>query len=527
MSSLGFLSVYSLINQRPDALAERFFYMGEVSPLSVESKRELRDFHIAAASLSLENDYWAFPAMLKQSGIPPLARERQDFPYPLVLAGGIGPWSNPWPLLPFADLILAGEAEPQWPVLLDLYRDSHFISLSREERLSVIGSSVPGALLPSGLREAFLSPSSLESAVRGFRPVIPARLSYPFAAGLLPPVSPILAKEAEFSMMRLVEISRGCPYGCRFCLAGNMYRPMRPWPAGRILEALGDVSRSPKVGLISPAVADHPEFAELLDSLSSQGRQTSFSSLRLSALSPGLAERLAQSGVKGLAIAPEAGTEGLRRLLNKDYSQAEILESAHLLSRAGLKSLKLYFMLGLPGESDEDLAGIANLAREIQEVSRGGGKAGPKISLSVANFTPKPHTPLEDAPLLSFREWKAKGERLSRFMAGARGIELRLDPPGYTLVQGLLARSGPEAEGLMLALMKWSGKSLPSLREIGGLSGHPGFAEGDMRPWRIISPPSGLGYLEMEKKAIAERKLSPKCPISLCCGSCQACPPNR
>ena len=515
LSALGYLSIYGFLNRRPDVLAERFFWPdGALAEayrrsgallLSLESGRPLRDFDLVAASLSLENDYWRLPALLAAGGLPPNRADRSETDPP-VLAGGVAVWANPWPLWPWVDLILAGEAEAQWPRLLSAWDAVPAPSLTKTDRLRHLARNIPGSL------HTGFSPAA---AVR------PAALAWPPPAGLLPPVSPIVSPRAEFSGVRLVEISRGCPHGCRFCLTGALFRPHRPWPLQVILQALGTPTGE-KVGLVSPAAAEHPDLSELLAELFRQGRTVTLSSLRLTALTPALAEKLSAGRLQGAAVAPEAGSQALRDRLNKDLTEAQILAGVRLLSEAGLKAIKLYFMLGLPGETQADLAALVELAREIRRAAG----ARPGLTLSLANFTPKPHTPLEGAAMNTVGDLKRKGAWVTRALKALPGLRVNLDPPLWSIAQGLLARGGPDSGRLVAALVRHQGRLKPSLAEFGYSSDHPlhrPWPADEPRPWRLVRTAAGLKHLDEEMVQAGRGLLTAPCPRENNCGRCAAC----
>jgi radical SAM superfamily enzyme YgiQ (UPF0313 family) len=518
MSSLGFLWVYRFLAGSPAALGERFFALDppQGRPLSLESRRPLDGFDLIAASLVLENDYWLLLDLLDRAGMP-VERLGRRGRGPMVLAGGVGVWSNPWPVMPFVDLVLAGEGEAQWPRLLECFREPGFPGLDHGERLALIQARVPGALAPGLLPEG---PEGWRLAA----PVRPAFLEWPFGPGETPPSSPILTPLAEFPETTLVEISRGCPWGCRFCLAGHLYRPHRPWSPGAVLGAAASMRpRGGRVGLVSPAVADHPELGAIFEGLREREASVGVSSMRLSALTEPLARRLSLAGLRALAVAPEAGSQGLRDSINKNLSEPEILESVRILSAFGLRRLKLYFMIGLPGERREDLEALAELVGRISRAVRI-GRGGPRLAVSLSNFTPKPHTPLEGRPVLDEATLARSGRLAEGLLRRLGGLEVRLDPPKWTIVQALLARGGPESHLLVRALMAVRGRPGPALRLIGYGPGHPAHRpwEGP-RPWRIVAPRAGLPYLAEEERLAGQGRPSPPCPGGGGCGRCLAC----
>jgi radical SAM superfamily enzyme YgiQ (UPF0313 family) len=544
MSSLGFLSVYSLINSSERGLCERFFLpeMGD-RLLSKESKRAINSFEIIAGSLSIENDYYLFLKVLELGGIPVVSNLRCDLSSfrGLVAVGGIGPWSNPYPFMPFVDFILTGEGEITWPRIMDLYEEEDFYKLSKEEKLLLLEREVPGIIVPSLLPEELTKENtyslSFKNALSKFTPIRPSRLIFPSSkenTQFLPPGSPVFTLNTEFSGMKLVEISRGCPYGCRFCLAGSMYRPHRFWELDNILKAIvapnpwdkKNVSSFPEdspVGLISPSVADHPKLLDLIDILIAEKRKISFSSIRLSALNEDMARLFGTGKLLGLACAPEAGTDKMRKIINKDLSEDEILSAIKLLSKVSLRKLKLYFMLGLPEETDDDLEGIVTLIEKIQKASFGKTKA-PFLSVSLSNFTPKPHTPFEDTPLLTITELKRKGNVISNLMKRVKGVELKLDSPMYSIIQGLIGRSGTEGASLLLELLKNNGKPKNALKSWGYEERKKEIALSiEARPWRIVAPPMGTKFLEEEKIKSHNILFTDKCPVKNACGRCGAC----
>jgi radical SAM superfamily enzyme YgiQ (UPF0313 family) len=543
MSSLGFLSIYSLAASRDEFMVERFFCAGAGPPASHESGRPLAGFPLICSSLSFECDYWLLWDALREMGLgPDLGRPgdrlrdappKRD-PGNIVVLGGIGPWSNPYPVMPMADVILTGEGELSFSDFLSAMADLAFRGIPKEGVLEGVAGRVRGALVPSLLPKALRQGRGpdLAAALKAFAPVAPPRLPHPFPEGLAPPSSPIHSEGAGFPGTKLVEIGRGCPHGCRFCLAGSLYRPHRPWDMGRILKAIRDPNPwdgapafpgGAPVGLVSPAVADHPDFGALLAALVAEGRKVSFSSLRVSALTADICALLAKGKVKGIAVAPEAGTQGLRDAINKNLTEGDILGKARLLKEAGLSSLKLYFMVGLPGERDQDLKGIGDLAAGVRDALAKGAKA-PRITLSVSHFVPKPHTAFEDEPMPSEVGMRRRGEFLRKIVAPLGGIDLRLESPAATVVQALLSRGGPGSFALVDGMRVMGGKPKAALNFVGYREAAAGaFNQLAERPWRIVRGSPGIPYLDREKGRAGLGVPSEPCPDGMGCGACEAC----
>src|SRR5262245_2221818 len=412
MSNLGFHSVYQMLNALPDVSCERAFLPDDVdreelertgSPLvSFETGTWLRDFDALAFSVSFENDYLHVLQVLRLSGIPLRAVDRGSRD-PLVILGGAAVFLNPEPLAPFADLMAVGEGEALVPKMMD----------------ALLGAPDPRRGLESLLaRDGFYVPSRYEvryhqdgtvAAYDGPGPVVRQR-GWPGKMSL--PQSVILTPHTEMSMKFMVEISRGCPCMCRFCWAGYNYLPVRGFSRAQIVDRAREVrAHTHKIGLVSTAVCDHPEIEGIVDDLAGLGYEVSVASLRLDDLTPQFVFKLVDTGVQGLTLAPECGSDRMRRILNKQFTNAEILDKATWIFENGIQNLKLYYMVGLPWEEHGDVEAIVELTEQIRQrmlaVGRGRGRIG-RLHPSVNPFVPKPGTPYQWLPMEDPKETDRK-----------------------------------------------------------------------------------------------------------------------
>jgi len=423
MSSLALQTLYRLLNERPDIVCERSFasYPGleqGMPPLSLESQHELSDFGVLAATFSFELDYLHFATLLRRSGIPPLAEER-DENEPLVLAGGPAVSANPEPLADLCDVVVIGEVEEILPDLCQALLGG--IVGDRRNLLQDL-ARIPGVYVPALARS------------EGGRPVATVQRQWARDLDRHPTHTAVCTRATEFGDMYLIEIARGCGRGCSFCLAGCLYRPPRERSAATVLRQaeIGRRYRS-KVGLVSAAVSDYTPIDEVLAGLRQLDMQVSVSSLRVDPLSEELLAALANSHARTLTIAPEAGSERLRFAIHKRIHDDEIISAARRAAQHGFQELKLYFMVGLPGETDQDMDEIANLVAAIGQVFSG------RILASVAPFVPKAQTPFEREGLAPLAVFEARLRAL-RMSLKAMRVRMTSESVAWAEVQAVLAR---------------------------------------------------------------------------------------
>ena len=419
MSNLGVHAIYRLLNSYGDVVCERVFYeKGQnTAPVSLESSRPLQDFAVLAFSITYELDYFNVVEILRASSIPLYATER-DERHPLIIAGGPCITANPMPLSPFFDCLCIGEAEVILPPMLPVLSEG--IGGNRQELLKAL-STLPGIYVPQHHTDT---------------PVVRQ-----WVANLddFPVTSTVLTPDTELGNLYLIEVERGCGWGCRFCLVSNAFRPARYRSLGGLLaEAEVGLRYRKRLGLVGPAVTDHPDIEELVIQLRQMGAGLSVSSLRIKPLSPVVLAGLARGGARTIALAPEAGSERLRKLIAKSINEHDILEAVATVAGQGIKRLKLYFMIGLPSESDDDIEEIIRLTltcKDILDKQSGGSR----IALSISPFVPKAGTPFQwlrmaPLPVLEHRLFLLKGQ------LPPKGISVKAESLAWTEVQAVLAR---------------------------------------------------------------------------------------
>ncbi|MEW6594667.1 MAG: radical SAM protein [Thermodesulfobacteriota bacterium] len=527
-SNLGFQLVYHLANQHPDIVCERFFLPEEGVPLlSCESRRPLRDFPVICYAAPFEADFPNLLAMLAQSGAPLLAADRSEAA-PLIIGGGVLAFMNPEPLAPFTDLFMVGEAEPVLPTILDTLVSRQGKG-DRAGLLRHLATTLQGCYAPHFYTPRYHPDGTL--AAVAVAKGLPARvrkvvLSQTEVAGH----SRLLSPQAEFADLFLAELGRGCSRGCRFCAAGFVYRPPRLWGAEAILAALRErPTEIPRVGLLGMEMARPQDLARIATELQAQQCALSFSSLRADALGPELVTLLGTSGIKTATIAPDGPSERLRRVINKGITREEVLAAASTLAEQGIAQLKLYFMLGLPTETRDDLAEMATLVREVKAellaVGRARGRLA-NITVSVSSFVPKPWTPFQYHPFAALTALKNGLQFLRRELGREPNVRLAADPPSKALFQAVLAR-GDRRLGVALVAVLDGQQTWQQALAAHGLT--PAFyasrerPRDELFPWEIIDHGLRRDYLWAEYQRALKAKATPRCDVARCrrCGVCQ------
>ncbi len=431
MSSLAFQWAVELASACPDVGVERFFADPSLEPgRTLESGAAIGDFDILAWSCSFELDAANLLATLDAGGIPRRRGDR-DHRNPLLVMGGAVASINPLPLSPAIDVFVLGSAELLWPPLLDLVRHMP----SREAVLLELAER-DGYFVPAHHLDADGRPAGKRRRME--------KRDAQMADPAMVPSSHIVTRHTEYSGRGLVEMSRGCPEKCRYCWVSYNYGRLRCYPTDAILERIDRLRRvTNRVGFVATAVGDHPELAEILHACRRRDLEVALSSLRIPAMRAEVLEPLAESGAQSVTIAPETGSDELRRRLNKPITNSAILEAVDTALQCGIDSLKMYFIIGLPGETDDDVNAIADLLRQVQELMVGRGREKGRVGSLHAGFNllvPKPYTPYAREAVLDRKEAR---RRMRLVEAGTAGLgNLRIDRPSYreALWQAYLSR---------------------------------------------------------------------------------------
>ncbi|MEE4358093.1 MAG: radical SAM protein [Desulfococcaceae bacterium] len=526
MANLGFQTVYKLLNDMDHVVCERAFLPGSASPLrSMESVRPLSDFHIIAFSVSFESDYPHILTILDAAGIP-FASHMRNEDFPLILAGGVACFLNPEPLAVFMDAFLLGEAEELLPPFFRFYHPGE----EREKLLYDLARNVPGVYVPAFYRPEYRQDGSLES----FAPIrdVPEKIAslYLPDLSLHKTCSVFLTQHSIFPQTFLLETGRGCPHGCRFCSAGYIYRPPRFRPPALLKECIEEgISRTNQIGLMGTAVSDLPGIGDLCKNVSSEDIRISFSSLRADALTPELLHTLKNSRVKTATIAPDAGSERMRRVINKGLAEEDILNAAEMLVAEGIPNLKLYFMIGLPTEREEDIEAIQELCARIKgkflRSSRAKGRMG-EITVSLNCFVPKALTPFQWAGTEDMRKLKGKQKSIQNALRKIPNVRLHFDNPRQAYVQALLARGDRRVSGFLKKMHRYQGNLPQSLKETSLDTDSLVYPERDadeLFPWDFIGHRVKKSFLRREYEKALENRPSPPCPMTSGCGLCGGC----
>ena len=532
MSNLGLHIIYEEINLRSDSVCERIFlpekkeleaYDKTKTPLmSVETQRPMHQFDVVAFDVTFEMDYFHIPVMLRHGRVPIMGKDRTEFD-PIVIAGGPCATFNPEPFADFIDAFIIGEGEGLVSHVLDIIRDGKMEGLDRHAILRQL-ADISGVYVPS----LYVPIYNEDGEFKGYDIVegVPKTIKRHFEMLTSGGETVVATNYTEFGAMYIIEVARGCGRHCRFCMAGYCFRVPRVRPLDILKEGVERAEKlGKKVGLMGAAISDYPEVDELVNYIRSKDMRYSCASLRADSLTQAVVDGLADSGQKTITIAPETGSERLRRVINKGISEEHLQNAASLSAKSGIQHMRLYIMIGLPTETDEDIEAIVGLAERTQAHMEKVGCKG-RLTLSINPFIPKPFTPFQWMAMDNQKVVEKKLQYIKKALQKNRRIEVLVESPKEAYIQGVLARGDRRLGAVIAACAADRGsKSFKSEMKAAGLDmddmNYRERSFDEFLPWSHLDMGMDEGYLEMEWKRSIDEAYTPPCTQG--CKRCGVC----
>ena len=532
MSNLGLHIIYEEINLRNDSVCERIFlpekkeleaYDKTKTPLmSVETQRPMHQFDVVAFDVTFEMDYFHIPLMLRHGRVPIMGKDRTEFD-PIVIAGGPCATFNPEPFADFIDAFIIGEGEGIVSRVLDIIRDGKMEGLDRHTILRQL-ADISGVYVPS----LYVPIYSEDGEFKGYDIAegVPKTIKRHFEMLTSGGETVVATNYTEFGAMYIIEVARGCGRHCRFCMAGYCFRVPRVRPLDILKEGVERAEKlGKKVGLMGAAISDYPEVDELVNYIRSKDMRYSCASLRADSLTQAVVDGLADSGQKTITIAPETGSERLRRVINKGISEEHLQNAATLSAKSGIQHMRLYIMIGLPTETDEDIEAIVGLAERTQAHMEKVGCKG-RLTLSINPFIPKPFTPFQWMAMDNQKVVEKKLQYIKKALQKNRRIEVLVESPKEAYIQGVLARGDRRLGAVIAACAADRGsKSFKSEMKAAGLDmddmNYRERSFDEFLPWSHLDMGMQEGYLEMEWQRSLDEAYTPPCAAG--CKRCGVC----
>ena len=510
MSSLGFQTVYKLANNIEFVSCQRIFWSRQKKdtkcPKSIETGLRLDLFDIIMFSISFENDFLNLVQLLTRTGIPLRSSDR-NHTHPLVVAGGVACFLNPEPIAPFIDCFLLGEAEN----LLEPFFNEFLKKTDKKSFLINLEKKIPGSYTPLYTNKKTL----------------PVKVQYLESLQAITSCTTVLTADTAFKDTFLIETLKGCPHGCRFCSAGFIYRPPRIYPKQNIFAAIDQaMEKTDKVGFVSSAIADHPDMIDICEYGLTHKLKLSFSSLRADKLDNKFILALSNSKIKTATLAPEAGSKRMRRIINKNIDEKDIILAVRKIVNSGIMNIKLYFMIGLPFEEIQDVHDIVELTKKIKTVfleeSRKNRKIG-TITLSVNPFIPKPSTPFQWAAMEDETILKKKVNIIKQGLKKIANININIESLKQAKIHALLSRGDQKAADVIECALKegWT-SAIRKNQEYCHSIIYKEKGVDDALPWDFLDNRVKKEFLVREFIKAKQEKQSAPCPM-IDCKICKTC----
>ena len=510
MSSLGFQTVYKLANKIKFVSCQRVFWSrgkkDTKCPNSIETGLRLDLFDIIMFSISFENDFLNLVQLLARTGIPLRSSDR-NHTHPLVVAGGVACFLNPEPIAPFIDCFLLGEAEN----LLEPLFNEFLKKTDKKSFIINLEKKIPGSYTPLYTNKK----------------ILPVKVQYLESLQTITSCTTVLSADTAFKDTFLIETLKGCPHGCRFCSAGFIYRPPRIYPKQNIFAAIDKaIERTDKVGFVSSAIADHPDMTDICEYGLTHKLKLSFSSLRADKLDDKFILALSNSKIKTATIAPEAGSKKMRRIINKNIDEKDIILAVKKLVNAGIMNLKLYFMIGLPLEDIQDIHDIVKLTKKIKTVFLEESKKNRKIgtiTLSINPFIPKPSTPFQWAAMEDETILKKKADIIKQGLKKIANININIESLKKAKIHALLSRGDQKTADIIESALKegWP-SAIRKNQEYCHSIIYREKSMGDTLPWDFLDNRVKKKFLVKEFLKAKKEKQSAPCPM-IDCKICKTC----